>query len=147
MDNNMPSFGDRLKELIADRNIDAERVSHDTGFSRNEIYHWWQDKYRPSLINLIVLADYFRVTLDYILGIDNDSRSNTFKKCPPFGEHFAFVIESLNTNIHRLAKISGVDRNTIYSWLSGKRMPQSDSLIKISTALDVSIDYLVGRES
>lgn len=43
-----------------------------------------------------------------------------------------------------LAKILGVSDNTISYFCSGARVPNTEQLIKISKALDVSTDYLLG---
>lgn len=42
------------------------------------------------------------------------------------------------------AKKIGVSRQTLGFWLNNKRTPDMDGLIKVSKALNMSIDYLVG---
>lgn len=42
------------------------------------------------------------------------------------------------------AELLGVSRQTLGFWYNSDRTPDMDMLVKISTALDVSIDYLVG---
>ena len=140
------NFGERLTELIIERKIDVSILSRDTGFLQSEIYHWRQEKYFPSLTNLVILADYFNITVDYLLGLENESQNITFNDCPIFKDQFIYIMQNNNTNIHKLSKVSGVDRNTIYSWLNGKRQPQVDALIKVSSALNISLNYLIGRE-
>lgn len=145
--NNILGFGDRLKDLLSERAIDVNKFSQDTGFPPYEIYHWWQEKYYPSLANLIKIADYFNVSLDFLLGRESLITSDNFHTCPPFHNQLMQIIQEKDTNIHKLSKASMVDRNTIYSWLKAKRQPQVDALIRLATALDISVDYLVGREN
>lgn len=44
-----------------------------------------------------------------------------------------------------LAKLLGINKNTISKYETGKREPSIDMLIKIADIFDVSVDYLVGR--
>ena len=44
-----------------------------------------------------------------------------------------------------LAKQLGVDRKTVYNWLSKGKIPM-DAAIKLSEFFGCSLDYLLGRE-
>ncbi len=46
-----------------------------------------------------------------------------------------------------LAEIFNIEQATISNWEKGKRVPDSDMLIKISQFFNVSIDYLLGNEN
>lgn len=45
-----------------------------------------------------------------------------------------------------LAEKSGVSQNTIYSYETGIRLPGAKILIAIADVLEVSLDWLCGRE-
>ena len=38
----------------------------------------------------------------------------------------------------------GINKDTMHCYLTGTRIPNAESLLKISNALDVSVDYLLG---
>jgi len=61
-------FPQRLKEMIAERNLTVYRVGKDTGISGSLLGYYRSGKRDPSSENLVKLADYFDVSVDYLLG-------------------------------------------------------------------------------
>lgn len=62
-------FNARLKQLIGDR--DAGKIAKEIGFSRKEIESWCDSKI-PQIWNLIKLALFFDVTVDWLIGLENE---------------------------------------------------------------------------
>ena len=54
----------RIKEL----NLNAKKVSEDTGISTGNISDWKNKRSMPSAISLEILADYLDCSVDYLLG-------------------------------------------------------------------------------
>lgn len=61
-------FGESLKELRTDKKIGQTTLAKAIGVSSGIISLWENGLREPSLSNLIALADYFGVTLDYLVG-------------------------------------------------------------------------------
>ncbi len=61
-------FRQRLNELLSARNITAYRLSKDTGISDSMLARWKSGERLPSLENAEALADYFDVSIDYLVG-------------------------------------------------------------------------------
>lgn len=59
-----------IYELISQRGLTAAQVSKDTGISTALLTQWKQGLQQPSPKSLAVLADYFHVSVDYLLGKD-----------------------------------------------------------------------------
>ena len=51
-----------------------------------------------------------------------------------------------NISQKQLGEMLGVTYQTISRWENGVMLPTTENLIKLSDALDVSIDYLLGRK-
>lgn len=65
-------FGERLRELRKSRGIAAEKIANEIGASRRVYVNWEAGRNEPSIAQQIWLADYFGVSLDYLVGrIDN----------------------------------------------------------------------------
>lgn len=62
------------------------------------------------------------------------------------GEKIKYYRNQLNLSQEQLAQKSELSRNAIYNYENDKRVPTMDILIKISNALDVDIEELIGRE-
>ena len=64
---------DRIKELSATKNMTIAELERKLDFANSSIRKW--DKQSPSSIRLQKVAEYFNVSVDYLLGLtDNPSR-------------------------------------------------------------------------
>ncbi|MCM0759083.1 MULTISPECIES: helix-turn-helix domain-containing protein [Sporomusa] len=70
----MPSFGERLNQLRKLRDLKAEDLADVIGVKRRIIYMYEKNESKPSFEVLISLADYFDVSLDYLVGRSDKAR-------------------------------------------------------------------------
>lgn len=68
MDNPRLICGRRLAELREKRGLTQSMLSHRTGITRAAISHYEKGRREPDFSTLIILADYFNVSIDYLLG-------------------------------------------------------------------------------
>ena len=64
----MKKFAERLKQLRDERGVSQAKVATVLGVSRFAVYSYEKEKAFPTAEGLVALADYFDVTLDYLLG-------------------------------------------------------------------------------
>lgn len=57
-----------LKELMREENLSQTELAYKIGVAQNTISVWLSEKKLPSLQSLWVLADYFDVSVDYLMG-------------------------------------------------------------------------------
>lgn len=62
-----------------------------------------------------------------------------------FGQRLASIRKEKKMSQNDLAKRVGVARPSVTQWESGAKIPSMASLEKISSALDVSLDWLTGK--
>lgn len=62
------SFQARIKKARIDAELTQQQVANDTGISQSIIAYLETGKREPSLENLGILADYYNVSVDYLLG-------------------------------------------------------------------------------
>jgi transcriptional regulator with XRE-family HTH domain len=72
----MSSFGERLNQLRKTNNLKAEELAIIAGVKRRIIFMYEKGDTKPSFDVLIALADYFNVSLDYLVGRSNSSARN-----------------------------------------------------------------------
>lgn len=65
-------FSCRLKALRKSRNITSQQLADVIGTSRVAISQFENEANAPSIHSLIALADYFDVSLDYLVGRSDD---------------------------------------------------------------------------
>lgn len=66
-----------FEELLAKRGITTYRVAKDTGITTATFTSWKQGKYTPKLEKLQKVADYFGVSIDYLLGSPEEKSVQT----------------------------------------------------------------------
>ena len=64
----MSTFKERLKELRKERNLSQQELGNLINMSKMAISHWESGHSEPSIAQLIVLSEYFDVTVDYLIG-------------------------------------------------------------------------------
>lgn len=73
---------DIFMRLMEEKGVTAYRVAKDTGITQATLSRWKTGKVSPSIETLQVLAEYFGVTIDYLMGnahIDEQTPPKTQK--------------------------------------------------------------------
>lgn len=77
----MATFGNILEELHKDRKMTQKELSEVIYVTTGTISNYENDRYLPDIEKLIMLADYFNVTIDYLLGrASYNLNPDTFEK-------------------------------------------------------------------
>ena len=77
----MATFGNILEELRKDRKMTQKELSEAIYVTTGTISNYENDRYLPDIEKLIMLADYFNVTIDYLLGrASYNLNPDTFEK-------------------------------------------------------------------
>ncbi len=61
-------FKDILKELRMEKGISQDKLSKDLKLSKGIISMWENGLREPGMTSLIILADYFGVSIDFLVG-------------------------------------------------------------------------------
>ncbi len=64
----MKVFAERLKELRKERGVSQAELGKSLQVSFSVVCYWETDRSEPTAPNLVKIADYFGVTVDYLLG-------------------------------------------------------------------------------
>lgn len=66
------AFSDRLRLLVESRGITAKDLSRDVNIPDATIYRYIHGDRVPKIDNIIILAKFFEVSVDWILGLSDD---------------------------------------------------------------------------
>lgn len=139
-------FSERFTALIVNNLTNITQAAEELRLSEPTLSRYWTGNALPTMKMTVRLADYFGVTCDYLLGLADDSVAVKFRTCPPFCERFGEVLKKLNYTRYKLGKTTGIAESVMRYWVQGKTEPSVESLVKISSALGCSVDFLLGRE-
>jgi len=143
----LSNFSERLSELLFDARINAQKLGEKTGIGYTTVNHYINKRYLPTLENAVKIADFFKVTCDYLLGLTQSSDASTFKACPPFGDSFLKVCKQKGVSRYKIHGDLKIAESAMRYWVQGKTVPSIESVIKIAAYLNCSVDYLLGREN
>lgn len=66
------SFTERLKELRIDNKLTQKELSLSLGLSANCVCEWEKGRSEPNIETIILLSNRFQVSVDYLLGREDD---------------------------------------------------------------------------
>ena len=64
----MPTFAERVRELRLQQNMNQKQLADELNVSKSRIAMYEQDKRKPDFQFLELMADYFNVDVDYLMG-------------------------------------------------------------------------------
>lgn len=64
-------FASRLKDLLNFHNMSKRALANKTGISAMSISDWTNGKVQPTAENIYIIAKYFEVSADYLLGLED----------------------------------------------------------------------------
>ncbi len=67
----MKVFAERLKELRTEMNLSTTKLGKAIGVSHVAISRWERELRIPNIENLVALAKFFRVSTDYLCGLED----------------------------------------------------------------------------
>ena len=91
------SYGNRIAELRRKRNLTQEELANHLKISRAALSHYEQNRREPDFGTLNSIANYFKVTIDYILGRTDDPTAQLDKETLNFVKNLELSEKDLFT--------------------------------------------------
>lgn len=67
----MNKFAERLKDLREEKGLSQRTLAKELGFSQSAITRWENNLQTPNIDIAIIVAKYFKVSTDYLLGLED----------------------------------------------------------------------------
>ncbi len=134
-----------IKSFLDEKGMRSYKLAEASGCNKTALNNWLYQRQLPSTRALMKLADYMNVSLDYMLGLTPDKnfiRSGTTER---FGRRINVMLQNGEVTAYRLAKECGLGTSAVSKWKNLKRLPSIETLLKLSEAFGVKVDYIVGR--
>ena len=135
-----------LRKLREERGLTQQRLAELTGISKSRIYSYESKEREPDIAGLITLADFFSVSIDYLVGKEADfymQKNEAALDLDKFGERIRCFRIQRQMKVEELASKSGIKANYLSLIESGAKKPSFDTLIQLLNALEVSADAVL----
>lgn len=140
------NFQKRLQELIEDREeTQKSKLSQKIGIDGGALSNALNYGIIPKPRTLIRLADYFNVSIPYLLCETNDEYFHKSANPSNFSERFCSLCKERDISHYRVSQDCHFERSYISRWLNKNQLPSFELLELLYEYFNVSIDYLLGR--
>ena len=140
-----PEFQNRLKEFIDDNEWNNEQFAALVGVSKPVILRATIYGIIPALRQLIKIADYMNVPLEYLLGESDDSYFYKSENPTTFHTRLEELARERKVTYAEIAHTMPFTKTYFYEWQKKKTLPSLDYLRVLAEYFRVSPDYLLGR--
>ena len=136
----------KLKELRLKNNLTQEDIAKKINKSAVAYGYYESGRNEPDIQTLIRLANFYNITIDYLVGneIPYFSNKNDYTK------NRNIKLKELRLKHEKtqqeIAKDLNLTQNTYSNYEKGKTTPDIQTLIKIADYFHVTVDYLIGHE-
>lgn len=138
-------FKQRFLELISDLECKKSEIPKLLNIDYNVYIKITEFGIIPKPLVLIRIADYFNISVEYLLGRTNNSYFFKAERETTFLERYQALKTEKNLTDYAIAQKLHITTSYTTNWKNKKYMPSIINLIELSEAFNVSLDYLLGR--
>ena len=145
MDNNDLLFRkppNRLEKLMENHGVTLKEVSENTGIPITTLSGYKKNQRAPKKNNAEILAEYFGVSVAYLMGLDDAPCIDGSKKMTPLQS----LVKNSKLSLKEISEATGIGYSTLGNYNQGSRSPNAKNAQLLSEYLGVSIPYLLGYE-
>lgn len=124
-------FYDKFKDLCKEKGLKPSRAAIECGFSKGSVSRWKNDGKIPNREIIVKIAEYFGVTVDYLLG-------NEQNKNPPTSNTETWTVYNFEGNGTHATTVNPNNVNALKKLLNaaGELTPeQIEALIKVAETM------------
>ena len=133
-----------FKNVMDEKGVSISDLERNKVLTHNTFYKF--DKFCPTLQNCLAIANFLKVSLDYVFEkSDVNSFKKPYKVPQNFGENIIKVLASMKMNQKSFCDETGISSGTISKWRKGVQ-PKMSTILDICEILLCNIDDLLETE-
>ena len=142
----MSEFSENLKELMSERGFTQTSLAAAMHTCSSKISSYCTGKRAPNYDTFVCLIDFFHCSADFLLGMKEYPNEDVpYLPVRPFGERLRALLKEKSMSQYLFIKHTKISWGVFYNWLSGKRKPSLDNIIKLAEFFDCPVDFILGR--
>ena len=140
----LTTFQKRINELVAEADLKKADLAKAGNFDYRSLSNAIVYGITPTTPTLIKMADYFNVSIDYLLG-RTDKNEFIGSSNATFKDRFEKLCEEKGVTHYKVSQECFFDKSNISRWLAKGYLPTLEILDMITKYFNVSTDYILGR--
>lgn len=138
-------FKNRFLELVGDLDCKKSEIPKLLNIDYNVYMKIAEFGILPKPVVLIRIADYFNISIEYLLGRTDDSSFTKAETATTFLERYQALKTEYHMTDYAVAQKLHIATSYTTNWKNKKYIPSIINLTILSETFKVSIDYLLGR--
>jgi len=138
----------RLEGLREEANLKSKEIAKMLGVSPSIYSNWEKNKTPIPIRRVYKLANFYKVNIDYILGL-NDKKVEIYSTkeidAKEVGKRIKEIRKNNNLTLRSLASVLNTTSSTISAYETGKVLILTSFALEICKKYNVSLDWLCGR--
>ncbi len=115
-------FSQNLHDLRQEKGISQYKLALELNYTQSNISEWEKGSVEPKATALICLANYFGVTTDYLLGLEDDFGTRTTHTAAPMSNEYTLEEKKFIEDLRTLTPgMRDILRTTLSAMMSDKR--------------------------
>lgn len=135
-------LGDKIKELRKDKNLTQIQLSEKLGIAQSTLGMIESNRRPAGRKTLLKLAEFFNVTIDYLLSEDTTLINNDIS-LSILGDKIKKLRKEMGMTQQELAKSINVSRSTIGMIEANKQGTSNETLLKLAKVLNTTVENLL----
>ena len=138
---------EKITELMEFNFVSSKDLANSLGVSVQIVNRWKNNKSNKKikLSNIIKLCDFFKCSIEFILGRTENLIDYLPQTCPNFYDRLRKIIKEKGKSIYIIDKETAIKDNYFTYWKKGGE-PQINVLAELADYLGCTVDYLIGRD-
>jgi len=138
-------FKNRINELTEETDLARAELKTAMQISSSSFNNSLNYGIVPTPKTLVKIADYFQVSLAYLLGYDETNDFVPSESHETFQSRFTELCSEKGLTHYKVANSCGFDKSLISRWYSKNYMPSLEIAELLADHFGVTLDYLLGR--
>ncbi len=142
-------IGERLKSIIRDKGLQQNVVAQVLHVSPTKVSYSVSGNHLPDLYFFRSFAQYFNVSVDYLVGLSGEKNIEPVEKILPFSFLAEYIGDLLrkDNGIDRVLHETPLTKSYVYNIFAARRNPPLVFLVYLALTYGISIDYMMGISS
>ena len=138
-------FQKRITDLVDESNTKKSELPALMGVDYSSLSNALNYGIIPTPRILIRIANYFNVSINYLLGRSNDDSFFKSSKNKSFKDRLTSLCSEKDVTIYKVSQECFIERSYFSKWINNNYFPSLEMLDILCDYFGVSIDYILGR--
>lgn len=138
-------FNQLSEDLMEEKNYKKYQLPKEIGITYDLFLKISEYGKIPTPRILMRIADYFNISIEYLLGRTKNTYFDKAKTNSTFQERLKYLREQKHMTEYAVTQKLHVSTSYTTTWKNPKYLPALNYLITLSEIFKVSLDYLLGR--